>query len=352
MSVLEQLEALKSLPEALIDRKQAGCQGEILAQKIPGGLERLIAPVIVGEIARGYLSLVGIEGEFDDLDHLVAEQGASVCAIEMARNKAVREAEKRLKGDLLTALLQDSLSPRDARLWVQTMGLDLEEAHVALRFAWQEPSLPSRRRLETIVNGELSRLNLRVISSPLGTEILCFCQVPAQARRPELALAFGQSVLDQAAREHPDTVAHCGVGMIAQSLEGWRHTLRQAGQALEMSRRLGEKKPLYYADLSVYRLLFQLEHSPDLIAFQEEMAGPLLAFEGGNELIHTLEAYFEHHGNLSQTAEALHIHRNTLIYRMERIEAITNLDLDKPDNRLALQLSLHIYRMLGRRPGK
>jgi purine catabolism regulator len=118
-----------------------------------------------------------------------------------------------------------------------------------------------------------------------------------------------------------------------------------------MARRLGEQKPLYYSDLSVYRLLFQLEHSPELIAFQEETFGPLLAFEGGNELIHTLETYFEHNGNLSQTAEALFIHRNTLIYRMERIAAITNLELDKPDNRLALQLALRIYRMLGRIPG-
>ncbi|HJW90523.1 MAG TPA: helix-turn-helix domain-containing protein [Anaerolineales bacterium] len=347
--VLGQLGVLGSLPEALNDRKQAGCQGAIIAQKIPGGLERLIAPITVGEVARGYLSLVGMEGEFDDLDYLVIEQGEFVCATEMARNKAIREAEKRLKGDLLTALLQDNLSPRDARLWVQTMGLDLEQAHVALRFAWDEPALPSRRRLETLVNGEIARLNLQVIGSPLGTEVICFCQVPPQARRPEPALAFGQAVLDQAGREHPETLAHCGIGMAALSLEDWRHSLRQAGQALEMSRRLGEQKPLYYSDLSVYRLLFQLEHSPELIAFQEESVGPLLAFDGANVLMHTLEAYFEHNGNLSKTAQALHIHRNTLIYRMERIAAITNLELDKPDHRLALQLSLRIYRMLGRK---
>ena len=350
--MLEQLGVLESLPEVMIDRKQAGSQGMIIAQKIPGGLERLVAPITVGGVARGYLSMVGIDGELDDLDYLVVEQGEYVCAVEMARNKAIRETEKRLKGDLLTALLQDDLSPRDARLWVQTMGLDLDQAHVALRFAWDGPSPPSRRRLETLINGAITRLSLRVIGSPLGTEVVCFCQVPPQAQRPEQALAFGQAVLDQAAREYSNSLARCGVGLPALSLEDWRNSLRQAGQALEMARRLGEQKPLYYSDLSVYRLLFQLEHSPELIAFQEETFGPLLAFEGGNELIHTLETYFEHNGNLSQTAEALYIHRNTLIYRMERIAAITNLELDKPDNRLALQLALRIYRMLGRMPGR
>ena len=347
MNILEQLGDLAGLPDFLVDRRQSGAPGTVATQQIPGGLERLIAPVIVGEIARGYLSLVGLEGEIDDLDYLVIEQGCFVCAIEMARNKAIRETEKRLKGDLLTALLQDDLSPRDAGLWVQTMGLDLEQAHIALRFAWDGPQQPSRRRLETIVNGAVAQQGLHVIVSPLGTEVICYCQVPQAALRPEAALMLGQSVLDQAGMEYPDAPARCGIGLPASSLEDWRISLRQAGQALEMARRLAEPKPLYYSDLSVYRLLFQLEHSPELIAFQEETIGPLLALENTNEFIHTLEAYFEHNGNLSQTAEALFLHRNTLIYRMERIAAITNLELDKPENRLALQLALRIYRMLG-----
>lgn len=349
--VLDQLGMLESLPEALVDRKKAGSQGTLVTQKIPGGLDRLIAPITVGGVARGYLSLVAIVGELDDLDYLVAEHGGSVCAIEMARNKAIRETEKRLKGDLLTALLQDNLSPREALLWAQSMDLDLQQAHAAMRFAWDGASPPSRRRLETLVNGEIVRLGLHVIGSPMGIEVIGFCQAPHGAKRPEMALRLGQAVLDQAAREYPSIPLRCGIGIPAPALEDWRNSLRQAGQALEMARRLGEPKPLYYSDLSVYRLLFQLEHSPELIAFQEETLGPLLSLEGANELINTLEAYFEHNGNLSQTAEALYIHRNTLIYRMDRIATITSLELDKPENRLAMQLALRIFRMLERKSG-
>jgi purine catabolism regulator len=349
--VLDQLGTLDSLPVFFIDRKQAGSQGTIINQEIPGGLERLIAPITVGEMARGYLSLVGVNGELDELDHLVTEQGSLVCAIEMARNKAVREAEKRLKGDLLTALLQDNLSPRDARLWLQAMGLDLTQAHVSLRFAWDSPSPPSRRRLETIVNGEVARFGLRAIVNPMEAEVICFCQVPPDSKRPELALTFGQAVLDQGAREYPNVPGRCGVGTTAHALEDWLTSLHQAGQALEMARRLGERKPLFYTDLSVYRLLFQMERSPELIAFQEETLGTLLSSEGADELLHTLEKFFEHNGNLSQTAEALFIHRNTLIYRMRRIATITNLNLDEPGNRLAIQLALHIYRMMGSKHG-
>ena len=351
VEVIEQLKSLDSLPAPFTDRKQVGTQAVILTQDIQGKLARLVTPVNVGDVARGYLSIIGMERELDALDFAVAEQGRLVCAMEMARNKAIRETEKRLKGDLIQALLQDALSPRDAVLWVQAMGLDLAQAHLALRFAWDSPTSPSRRRLETIVNGEIARLHCRTVVHPMGTEVVCFCQVSPSSSRPEEAIELGRSVLAQTDREYPEVPVRCGIGAPAFSLEEWRNSFRQAGQALEMARRLNERHPLYYADLSIYRLLFQIEHSPELVAFQEEILGPLLALEGNGELIHTLEAFFEHNGNLSQTAEALFIHRNTLIYRLERIAAITHLDLDKPESRLAAQLALHIHRMTRPRSG-
>lgn len=349
--LLAQVSAPGSLPDALRDRKQAGRQAPLLEQEMPGGLLRLVAPIVVGEVARGYLSLVGLAGELDMLDHLALEQGALVCAVEMARTKAVREAEKRLKGDLLTALLQDDLSPRDARLWAQAMALDLEQAHAALRFAWDAPAALSRRRLETLVNGETARMRLTVVTSPMGSEVVCFCQVSPSLARPEAALSLGAAVCAQGSQEYPDTPIRCGVGASAADLSDWRASFRQAAQALEMARRLGERAPLYFPDLSVYRLLLQLEHSPELVAFQEQMLGALLAHEGAGEWIATLEAYFAHNGNLSQAAEALFIHRNTLVYRLERIASIAGLRLEEPETRLALQLALHIQRMIGAQRG-
>jgi purine catabolism regulator len=345
--IVRQLRPLDSLPESLLDRKRAGSQLTILSQEIPGGLARLVVPITVGEMARGYLSLIGMASELDVLDHLVAEQGMRVCAVEMSRAKAIREAEKRIKGDLLTVLLQENLSPRDSQLWAQAVGLDLSQEHTALRFAWDSPSPPSRRRLETIVSGEISRLELKAIVSPMGVEIVCFCELAPGTSRPDLALEFGQAVIDQGYQEYPEMPIRCGVGNPATDLPSWRDSFSQAGQALEMARRFHERKLLYFPDLSVYRLLFQFEHNPELIAFQEEILGPLLAYEGGQELLQTLEVYFEHNGSLTQAAEALFIHRNTLSYRLERIAEIAGVNLDKPESRLAAELALYIYRIRG-----
>ncbi len=344
-NILAQISDKDNLPDKLRDRKAAGKKKVILRQIIYEGLERVITPIIVGDVARGYLSIINLSNQMDGVVDLVAEQGAVVCAIEMSRVKAVREAENRLKGNLLTALLQENITPRDAVLWIQNMGLDLDRNHVAIRFAWDGPEPPSMRRLETIVNGEVAKGGYRVIVEKLGSEVVCICQVNELSGRPASALSLADSVAESANQEFPEIAMRCGIGNPAGELAHWRDSFRQAGQALEMTRRLADTKPRYFQDLSVYRLLLQLEHHPDLQTFKNEILAPLIAYEGVGELIKTLDAYFEHNGVLSQAAEALYIHRNTLIYRMERIAEITGLDFNNTETRLAVQLALRIHRM-------
>ncbi|MBT4003773.1 MAG: hypothetical protein HOF10_10730, partial [Chloroflexi bacterium] len=89
----------ENLPSPLHDRQQAGENDFEILQDITGGLSRIIVPINVGNVARGYLSVVGMEGTLDTLDHLVAEEGARTCAIIMSRTKAVRETEKKLQSD-------------------------------------------------------------------------------------------------------------------------------------------------------------------------------------------------------------------------------------------------------------
>jgi purine catabolism regulator len=343
--LLVQLADFSALPERLRDRRQAGQTPTITIDPLPGGLERAMIPIVVGEVARGYLSAIGPAGELDQTDRMVIEQGALVCAIEMARAKAVRETEKRLHGDLLSALLHQNLSARDAHLWALNMGLDLDQQHTALRLAW-EGSAPTLRRLETIFNGEVARIGAAAIVSPLSGEVICFFQAPREPGKPSRTIALAEAVIDLAGKEYPEAVIRCGIGTPAVDLGAWQLSFRQAGQALDMARRLGERKPLYYMDLSVYRLLLQFEDHPDLRSFLQETLGPILSHENSDELVATLEEFFAHNGNLSQTAEALFIHRNTLTYRMDRLASTAQLDLENPDTRLAVQLALCIRRML------
>ena len=343
--VFEALSLWSQLPEGLRDRRQAAVGGW-RDQSLPGGLMRLVCPIVAKGMARGYLSVVGVTGELDALDQLVVEHGAAACALEMAKAKAVSDAEKRAHGDFVDAVLTGTLPLDELQRWAQRIGYDVNPPHAALVWRWtDEPGAPSLRRLETIVNQSVAQEGASAVVRPHGPDVVVFCAVSG-AGRPEAALALASAIRKAAADEYPHSPLYGGVGRPEGELSNWKDSYREAAQALSMAVRLNEQPPLFFGDLSVYRLLFLLEGNPELEAFCREALGPLLDYEGGGDLLETLEAFCDRLGNLSQTAEKLFIHRNSLLYRMERISQLAGLDMNNPDTRLAVHLALKVNKML------
>lgn len=352
--VLEALSSWSHLPEEFRDRRQAATGGWRM-RALPGGLIRVVCPIVAKGMARGYLSIVDSAGELDALDQLVAEHGAAACALEMAKAKAVSEAEKRSHGDFIDAVLTSMLPMEELTRWAQRIGHDVEPPHAALAWKWArtmertDKDTPSLRRLETIVHQSVAQQGVSALVRSRGNEVLIFCPV-SSATRPDVALTLANAIRAAAFAEYPEYELYGGIGRPGAELPAWRDSYREASQALSMADQLNEHNPLYFGDLSVYRLLYQLEGNPELEAFCRETLGPLLNYEGGGDLIETLEAFFDRLGNLSQTAEKLFIHRNSLLYRMERISQLTGLDLNNPDTRLTVHLALKVRKML--RPGR
>ena len=337
------------LPKGWTDRKRVANWRSIELQVLPGGLSRLITPIVVKNVARGYLSLIGVAEELDALDTLVAEQGAEACALEMAKAKAVSTVTKQLRGEFIDALLAGRASSKETEQWARQLGHDVAAPHAAIVFAWEGDNQPSLRRLETVINGEigLSRVAalVRVDANTRHAGIFVTLDT-ASSVKPARDLAA--TIYSRTMAEYPKATLRCGLGRAANNVVEWRTSYREAEQALEMAQQLDERNPVYFGDLSVYRLLFKMAEHPDLVSFCTETLGALTKYdtEQHSNLLETLEAFFAHHGNLSQTAEALFIHRNTLQYRLERIAEIASIDLDNPETRLALQLAIKAHRLL------
>ena len=90
---------------------------------------------------------------------------------------------------------------------------------------------------------------------------------------------------------------------------------------------------------SVFR---DLARSPDLKPFRE-LIEPLIAYDDRRrrgDLVRTLSVFFASKANVSDTADRLFLHRNSVLYRLARIQELTGLDLRDPRARLALQLGL------------
>ena len=93
--------------------------------------------------------------------------------------------------------------------------------------------------------------------------------------------------------------------------------------------------------MDAQRLLRELANSPDLVPFGE-LVRPLVAQDLArrSDLVRTLRAYFAAGGNASEAADRMFLHRNSMLYRLERIQRLTGLDVKDPRVALTLQLAL------------
>jgi len=340
-----------NLPVDMQDRQRvAEIDNPVLLQSLPTpGLARFVSPIITKNIGRGYLSIIGRDTELDDVDLLVAEHGAAACALEMAKAKAISDTEKRLRGTFLDRLLIGDVSQQEAIRQGERFEHDMTQTHLAIVLAWQGEKTPSNRRLETLVNGVVAshHASALVWQRERENELLVFHATdPKDSIESSMKLA--KSFTQEVQRQYPSSRVAVGLGQAARDITAWRNSYRDAVQALELAARLHTDTPLYIGDLGVYQLILSLSDREKLIAFCQRTLGTLEEYDHRQnaDLIKTLEAFFACHGNLSQTAETLIVHRNTLLYRMNRINEIAQIDLERPEIRLALHLALTIRRLL------
>src|SRR2546430_17507516 len=110
-----------------------------------------------------------------------------------------------------------------------------------------------------------------------------------------------------------------------------------------MGRRLfGADSITAFSDLGLYRLLYALQPLPELRDFRDQALARLRVEARGGELLKTLGAYLATNGSPTDAANRLHLPRNTVLYRLGRLEALLQAELRDAEVRLSLHLALKI----------
>jgi PucR family transcriptional regulator, purine catabolism regulatory protein len=347
------LRKVDNLPIEFQDRHRVNeADQAVQMQSLPTpGLARLVAPIITNEVGRGFLSIIGYDNDLDDVDTLVTEHGAAACALEMAKAKAISETEKRLRGTFLDRLLIGDVSQQEANRQGERFDHDMSQVHISIVLSWQpnDKTMPSMRRLETVTNTVVNNQRAKALIwlREREQEILIF-HATDNNDPIDHSTRLARAIAEEMHRQYPQNKIAIGLGQPARDISAWRSSYRDAVQALELAVRLQTDSPLYIGDLGVYQLILSLQDRDKLMQFADKTLGTLTEYDHKNnaDLIKTLEAFFHCHGNLSQTADMLIVHRNTLLYRMNRINEIAAIDLDRPETRLALHLALTVRRLL------
>ena len=304
-----------------------------------GGPASLVAPVAAGEENLGVLAIQGaaLGDEEDELLRAVAHQTA--LALQKVRLIERLTAENIVR-DLFTALEDGQRDVAEAR--ARAAGCDLARAHVVIHAEQRGGSGADDRSWPSVA--ESAEAHLRILApgavidaAPAALRAL----LPLQARTDGQAL---EAALHALARGEG---LFLGISAARQGVAEGQRSLSEAVDAAKIARALlaDAGGALPYRDLGAYRYLVRVppDESPDdrhraavdrLIDYDRQRR---------SQLVPTLEQYLRDRSRVA-TARALYIHPNTLRQRLERIEALSELDLDSEDL-VSLELALKLARL-------
>ena len=352
------------------------------------GMVRYAAPVVTRERVRGFVSFCQdtAEAGLTEFDQLAASRTASVLAIELAKEDAVQAAEQRIQGDLVDELLHPSDAEGAGRRAVQAglapegtfavLALTLAnrpDGHAGVNLVSPASATAAVQAGATALADVVSRHFRRAARPALvrldGDELLVVCQLspadePGRSGAPTAGAppagvpdaAALEALLKSVAGELQTALKTLGFGAFAagysrphRPITAVSQAAREAREALRIGRQVyGDGLLVAFGDLGLYRVLHALRDSAELRTFYEQTLGRVVEYDRrtGQNWIQTLEEYFACHGNLSQAAQHLQLHRNALIYRIRRIEEVGGVDLEDPECRLSLQVALKARKLL------
>ncbi|MBO4511005.1 MAG: helix-turn-helix domain-containing protein [Lachnospiraceae bacterium] len=155
----------------------------------------------------------------------------------------------------------------------------------------------------------------------------------------------GKVVLDMLNTEAMSKV-RVSYGTIVSELKDVSRSYKEAKMALDVGRIFyTERNIIAYSNLGIGRLIYQLP-MPLCKMFIREIFDGQMPSDFDDETIVTINKFFENNLNVSETSRQLYIHRNTLVYRLDKIQKMTNLDLRTFEDAITFKMALMVVKYM------
>ena len=283
-------------------------------------------PIVSGGQELGAVLLLG-RGAPDAGEYLHV---AAVAALtEVAVAEARDETEQSLRGSFLEELLtREDLDPVDVVRRAARLGCDLRAGAVGL---CADPGERAPGRLLAAISGEASGALAQAVEGRV------YALLPGDvedARR--VATRLSRSAVVGISSQYSDPA-------------DMRRALEEAELVLGVTA-AGGGPPSEDIGGGTYRLLFRVlaSHPEEVRSFYEDTIAPLVRYDEQytTDLVGTLESYLSQNCNMNATAQAIHAHRHTVSYRLDRVRELTGLDPFTSEDRERLGLGLKAYRII------
>lgn len=309
----------------------------------------------------GYVVVWETVHTLDAADYVALEQVSISVAMERSRAREMEEIKFRVKRDFFDDLLSGNIESLTAvRSLAELHGLRWGSRYrcilVRHSLGSHEDKLLNQRDFEekSARSTELcakaaAEAGLQAITIPHSFQTILLVEHPEGAGAPSLH-EFAEELLERLETAFRPGDLLIAVGALSADLTRIADSFADVQKTLRLTREAaGNSRIVFMDDYAVFHLLDKNIDRQQLAAFARRSLGRLLDYDRENDahLTETLDNYFAHAGNISEAAKHMYIHRNTYIYRLDKIKGILEDDFTSPQKLLEYQTALLAMKITG-----
>ncbi len=287
----------------------------------------------------------------------MVEHAATACAFWFLNQSAMRGAEMRSRAAFIWNLAKGQIAPDEALSTGARLGLHLERRHICIvghADNQEEEGVAGggvldrvdrvHHAVEEVIARASEALGLRVVLSYQRETFLVY----VEATEDE-ALQPAHRLLDRVDRQllevMPRLVISWGIASQQPGAAAFAAGYKAALEALDIGyRQNGVGHRTAAREVRLYRTLLRIAEDPEVQEFVRELLDRLADYDHkkGGELVVTLSTFLRTRGQISETARLLNLHRQSLVYRINKIESLTGRSLSDPENWFLFGLAIRI----------
>ncbi len=271
---------------------------------------------------------------------------AQLLAIFLGNMKSLYD-EKYDKGSFIKSIILDNILPSDIYIKSNELHFSNDERRVVIVVKFQSPCATPPYEIVQEITGQSEKDYVINISEQ---DVVVVKEISRDADTCEIS-DFASAMIAEIQQKH-DVKVLIGISSVVDNLKDLARAYKEARIAFEVGKVFDVEKPVIsYENLGIGRLIYQLPTTLCEIFLSEVFKkGSLESLD--RETLMTVQSFFENNLNVSETSRKLFVHRNTLVYRLEKIRKLSGLDLREFDHAVTFKVALMVKKYLSNKPTK
>jgi DNA-binding PucR family transcriptional regulator len=208
----------------------------------------------------------------------------------------------------------------------------------------EREALEIKQHVGQVVTDTMNKWNRKVLHTIQNNSIELMLPIEKRDKENDKINNIAKDVIKEVKAKINDLNVNIGIGDYFVDLKNFRKSIVEAEKVLKILPITKEENIGRYKDMGIYRVFFELDKYEEIKSIYEQTLGSIIAYD--HELLDTLEVFIEDGCNLSKTSERLFVHRNTLRYRINKIEEISGKNLRNIDDIFSFSMALKIGKFL------